>query len=294
MKQFRNVLELAKEFPDEESARRYFENLRWGNVISCPHCKQSDKKIYVYNNGKLYKCSSCLKQFTVKVGTIFEGSAIPLQKWLFAIYLEISHKKGMSSIKLGKDLGLTQKTAWFMLHRIRYALKHKSLFLDGVVEADERYYGGKEINRHENKKKGNNGHRDKTMVMGAIERQGNVIATVNSNKPPFIFVLENVKKGASLMTDESNYYRYLKTTYNHQTVTHSVKEYVRGEVHTQNLDNFWSHLKRGINGIQHSVSPKHLDRYVAEYCYKYNTRKLSDCERFVKVMGHLTGRLTYK
>jgi transposase-like protein len=287
-----NIMQLMERYPDESSARKYFEHLRWGDKITCPHC-ESSKKIYSFNDGKLYKCSECKKQFTVRVGTIFEQSSIPLRKWLFALYMTINHKKGISSIQLSKDLGVTQKSAWFMLHRIRKFTENKDMKLKGTVEADESYFGGKDANKHEHKR----GKKPKIMVIGAVERGGNVITQVgdkDKTNPPFIFVLKNVEKGSKLMTDESNNYKLLKTTYNHQTVHHTSKEYVRGEVHIQTLEGFWSHVKRGINGVQHHVSPKHLERYLFEYDMRWNTRTLTDMQRFELVMAKMKGRLTYK
>ncbi len=287
-----SLLQLMEKYPDEVSARKYFECLRWENGIICPHC-ESRKRVYIYDDGRLYKCSECLKQFTVKIGTIFEGSALPLRKWLLAIYIEGSHKKGISSIQLAKDLGVTQKSAWFMLHRIRFALDNGSI-LKGVVEADESYFGGKDSNKHKIKKlKGSK----KSVVVGAVERGGNVKAL----KVRFVgedavkFVVDNVERGSVLMTDEARHYtKICEKGFRHGSINHSGGKYVNGVIHTNTIEGFWSHLKRGINGIQHHVSDKHLQKYINVYSYRWNTREMTDFDRFEMTMKNLTGRLTYK
>jgi transposase-like protein len=298
MKPITSIIELAQRFPDEKSARKYFEQLRWNGKITCPHCNNSEKKIYVYDDGKLYKCSACKKQFSVKVGTFMSDSQVPLLKWFMAVYLTGNHKKGISSIQLAKDIGVTQKTAWFMLHRIRQSTRNNKASLSGVVEADETYYGGKESNKHKSKRNENpQSLNNKTTIVGVVQRKGLVLAKVvegSQAKHILPVLLNNVKPYTVVMTDQNQVYKRIDGYYQHHVVNHSESEFVRGEVHTQSIESFWSHLKRGINGIQHHVSPKHLDKYVSEYQHRWNTKNLTDMQRFELACSNLVGRLTYK
>ncbi len=241
----------------------------------------------------MLKCSDCRKPFTVRVGTIFEESALPLQKWFMAIYILTAHKKGISSLQLSRDINVTQKTAWFMLHRIRYAVKTKSFNkpLTGTVESDESCFGGVHSG------KTGRGSENKVPVFGMVERGGEIrTMPVKDVKRKTLqsIIYTNVAKGSTIMSDEWWAYRGLSQDYIHHTIGHLKKEYVRGGIHTQTIEGFWSLMKRGINGIYHSVSPKHLQRYCDEYAYRYNSRKINDSERFVSTLGQLSGRLTYK
>lgn len=283
-----NLASLSQRFPDEKSCRKYLENIRWNGKIKCVHCKRS-RKIYKINDGKLYKCADCKKQFTVKIGTIFEDSSVPLQKWFFAIFIITAHKKGISSLQLSKDIGVTQKTTWFMLHRIRYAVKTKSFNtpLENIVEADETYIGGK----HPGKR--GRGSENKTPVFGMIERGGEVRATpvkrVDSKTLKKI-IKENISPEAIIMTDEWRSYRGLS---NHKVINHGKKEYARGDIHVNNIENFWSLLKRGIIGVYHNVSAEHLHRYCDEFSFRHNTRESVDSNRFDLLLGRCEGRLDY-
>ena len=290
---FRSLLDVTKRFPDEQACRDYLAKARWGTKIECPHCHSSEK-IYTFQSGKLYKCGSCQKQFTVKVGTIFEDSALPLQKWFMAIYLITAHKKGISSLQLHRDIGVTQKTAWFMLHRIRYAVRTDSVNrspLSGTIEADETYIGGKHkglVGRTTAKK---------AVVMGIVQRGGRVIAqqvTKASAAQLQPIIRRNTKKGSTVVTDDWGAYSGLSHTFNHQIINHSQKEYVRGDVHTNTVEGFWALLKRGIHGIYHHVSKKHLDKYVDEFEFRWNSRKAKDPVRFSFMLNDCEGRLTYK
>lgn len=288
---FNSLLDVVKHFPDEKSCREHLEKMRWTDKIVCPQCG-SDRKIYRINDGKLFKCADCLKQFTVRVGTIFEDSALPLQKWFMGIYLIMAHKKGISSIQLGKDIEVTQKTAWFMLHRIRYAIRTKSFDkqLNGIVEADETYVGGKTTRSRKNN--------NKTIVAGIIERGGRITAkTVEhaSIKELMGHIHDNVSKEATIYTDEHVSYQGLKYVYKqHETITHGEKEYVRGNVHTNTIESFWALLKRGIVGIYHHVGKKHLNKYVDEFEFRYNNRHIHDVERFSSMLSCCNGRLMYR
>ncbi len=291
---FKSLYDFEKQFPDEKACRDYLEKLRWNGVPVCAQCG-SIRKIYHIKDGKILTCADCRKQFTVRVGTIFEDSALPLKKWFLAIYMLNSHKKGISSCQLAKDIEVTQKTAWFMLHRIRYATKHKTFIkpLKGTIEVDETYVGGRErmpVARPDAKKK--------QVVFGMLQRDGEVRAMhVPSASTELIVPImkEHISSEANLMSDESGIYIKIGREYrSHQTVHHRTNEYVRGEVHTNSIEGFWSLMKRGINGIYHHVSEDHLHRYTDEYAYRYNSRKLTDPQRFEKFFESVEGRLTYE
>jgi transposase-like protein len=290
---FNGIVDFLNRFPNEEACIEYLIDARWDGKPVCPHCGHY-KKIYKIRKGKILTCSNCHKQFTVKVGTIFEDSALSLQKWFMTIYILTAHKKGISSLQLSKDINVTQKTAWFMLHRIRYAVKTKSFNkpLSGTIEADESYFGGKK-----HKGKTGRGSENKTPVFGIVQRQGDVRAMPVPNVKGETLkkiINQNVEKGSNIMTDEWKAYNGLSKDYIHHRIGHLKKEYVRGGVHTQNIENFWSLMKRGVIGIYHTVSTKHLHRYTDEFAYRYNSRKVKDSQRFASALSQVAGRLTYK
>jgi transposase-like protein len=297
---FRSILELITYFDTEEKCADYLAYQRWGDNPVCPHC--GHEKVYTLKGkNKRYKCASCRKQFSVRVGTIFEDSKIELKKWFTAIWLVTSHKKGISSLQLHRDINVTQKSAWFMLQRIRYALSYDFTdSLDGEVEADETYVGGKNKNRHANKKVPNSQGRsakDKTAVVGMVERGGLLTAsTVENVKSETLTreVVKNVKDSATLYTDEWLGYNGLKRIYDHSIVKHNQGQYVNGRVHTNTIEGFWSLLKRGIFGIYHFTSKKHLQKYVDEFVFRYNTRQISDSFRFQFYLSNCQGRLSYQ
>lgn len=301
MQKFNNLIQATQYFSNPETCVEYLTNLRWSNGITCAHCNHD--KVYTLKGAtKRYKCASCRKQFSATKGTIFENSAIPLQKWFIAIYLLTSHKKGISSMQLAKDMGITQKSAWFMLQRIRFALQTKSFnvpVLENTVECDETYIGGKNKNRHASKKIANSQGRsvkDKAPVFGLVERNGRVVAmkvtdTTKGTIQPLIH--KHVSSDANVMTDEWLAYRGLNKSFNHSVVNHGTGEYVNGLAHTNTIEGFWSLLKRGIVGIYHQVSVKHLDLYVDEFEFRYNTKEMCEYSRFENMISLSSTRLTY-
>ena len=292
-----SLFAFQQQYPDEASCLVFLETQRWGENGAnryCPHC--GSLKSYKFADGKLFKCGDCRKKFTVKVGTMFSDSHIPLQKWFYAIYLNTSLKKGISSIQLAKYLGITQKSAWFMLQRIRYSVETagRGDLLVNVVEADETYVGGK---RHDGMR--GRGASGKTPVVGIAERKGEIRLEVTENTKAVTLdkiITDHVKPGATVMTDEYRPYNHVtKLGYEHHRVNHSNKDFVIGESHTNTIEGAWSHLKLSIQAVYIGVSPKHLQKYCAEYEYRYNTRELKDAERFDKWFGFVNGvNLTYK
>lgn len=306
---FKSLPALLDHFKDEKTCIEYYEKLRWNGKPVCPFCN-SDKKPYKTKRG--YKCSNneCYKKFTVKVGTIFESSKIPFRTWFAAIYICTSHKKGISSHQLRKDLGVTQKTGWFILQRIREMLKNQAPTMigggDAMVEADEAYCGGREANKHFPKRRSdknpslrNDGtpFKDKKVVLGIIERDGKVVLrhVANATKKNMVdFIGNHVPQGSRIITDDYKGYSSLGEVYKHDTINHTLKVYVVGDCHTNTIENFWSVLKRGLYGIYHNVSDKHFERYLNEFAARFNSRKLAEDVRFEQFLANSGGGLLYK
>lgn len=297
--EFNSIIELLQAFPNEQACIDHLERLRWnGNVVS-----PFDPSSTVYDcKGNRYKCRNTGKYFNVKTGTLFDNTKVALQKWFLGIWLVTSHKKGISSLQLGRDLNVTQKTAWFMLQRIRecFGIDDNTDQLQNEVEIDETYVGGKNKNRHEHKKHYNPQGRNsdsKSPVLGMIERGGKLRAVQVENVKADTLtpeIIKAVKEAAMIYTDEWMGYKRLHRIYDHLAVKHNQGQYVNGRIHTNTIEGFWSLLKRGIVGIYHFTSRKHLQRYVDEFVFRYNSRNLTEQNRFNLLLMNTEHRLTYK
>ncbi len=294
----KTLLEATRELLNPERAHEYLKQLRWPEgIIGCPSCGGIEH--YYLATQRRWKCKLCKRQFSVKVGTIFEDSKLGLDKWLLAVWLVVNCKNGVSSCEIARSLGVTQKTAWFMDHRIRKALENGTFEkLNGEVEADETFVGGKARNQHKWQRAGKGrGSQGKAAVHGMIERGGKVIATTvqDLTGPTLRGNIEKyVHPSATVYTDEFKAYELLGKKFDHHVVDHMV-EYVNENVHTNSIENFWSCLKRGLKGTYISVEPFHLFRYVEEQVFRFNERKATDGQRFDLALSQIAGkRLTYK
>ena len=300
IQQFDSIFDLLKGFPDELSAIKHFEAIRWKGGAFCPYC--GSIRIYHFSDKKTHKCGDCRKRFSIKVGTIFEDSKIGLQKWFMAIWLITSQKKDIASTQLAKDISVTQKTAWFMLHRLRCAAQTKSFnrSLDGPVEADETFVDGKEKNNHSHKKLNRGrGAVGKIPALGIKSRDGEVRfekvddLTGSSAKD---MIRRNVKAGATLLTDEARVYRGLDGEHNHYTVNHSAGEYAGWYFfHTNTIESVWAFLNQQIISIHHFVSAKHLQCYLDEMMFRQNRRDVAEGDHVNMLLDAASGkRLLYK
>jgi len=326
-KGFNSLIQLLDFFKDESTCKEYLAQQRWSGTVTCPHCKGT--KIYITNRG--YTCANkqCEKKFSVISGTIYENTKIPLRTWFAAMYLITAHKKGISSHQLARDLNVTQRTAWFVLHRIREMLHEKApQALRGNIEADETFVGGKNKNRHKNKKiEGTQGrsNKDKKPVLGIVQKKTfEIIERPNKNNPnrtvlekvitePARIICQviddteaitlqtiatsNIETGSTLVTDAYKSYIGLDWIYNHIRIKHSDGDEMyktEGENHTNTIEGYWTLLKRVYYGTYHFMSHKHLQRYVDEVSYRYNTIQMTDTFRFQESFNRINCRLKYK
>lgn len=305
---FKTITEFNDYFKDEKTCYDFLEKQRWSNGPVCPHCGSAKAPYKVKPRGKFkdipsYRCSErpCDLPFTVRTGSIFEGSKVELRKWFQAAYELSISKKGISSVELGTRIGVSQKTAWFINHRLRAMLKETNPeLLTGEVETDETYYSGQNKNRHKSKKVKGTGMHTKSPMVGCLQREGKIVlkvldkGTANGKviKP---LIREIIHKSAVIITDGFGAYCGLQKEFaGHETVDHGSGEYVRGKWHTNSIEGFWSQLKRGIVGTFHAVSHKHLQAYCNEFGYRYNTKGLDNIERFAdSIKKCLNTRVTY-
>lgn len=293
MTEYASLYDLFEAIPDEQAAINYFKAIRWANGEFCPYC--GHREIYALKGNRSWKCADCRRKFSIRVGSIFEDSKIPLRKWLAAIWLITSHRKGIASTQIARDLGVTQKTGWFMLHRLRHAARTRSFNrpMKGTVEVDEGYFGGKDGNRHREKR----GRQvKKQLAVGLLERGGELrVFPVKSTSEMRQAVIENVELGSRLMSDETNVLREAHLVYRHTAVNHSKGQYGDGgDGHTNSIEGVWALIKRQIYGIHHWVSAKHLDKYLSEATWRYNRRDVKDRNRIAEFLTRVDGPLTYK
>lgn len=296
-KEFKSIIELLERFPTEQSCIDYLEKVRWKDGVISPFDKTS--KVYKCKHNR-YRCKNTGKYFNVKTDTMYDNTKISLKKWFVAIYLVTEHKKGISSYQLARDIHISQKTAWFLLQRIRncFHLEPKEK-LKGVVEIDETFVGGKNKNRHWDKKvpqSQGRSFKDKTPVFGILQREGIVIAKVVTDtkaKTLRPFIDKYIQEGSVVNTDEW-FYGNLHEKYIHKQVFHAAKVYAMEDVYTNTIEGFWSIFKKGIIGVYQQTSRKHLQKYVDEFCFRYNNRKISANARFHLFLQNTDRRLKYK
>lgn len=295
-----STFQLFAKYPDVESARKYLEGRLWPKGVTCPKCRGMER--ITTRKGGYYRCNVCELDFTVRTGTIFERSHVPLHKWLYAMYLLVTARKGISSLQLGKEIGITQKSAWFVLQRLREACGNETAMLKGVVEADETFIGGKEANKHMHQRiRGDAETPRKTPIIGMREKGGRTKAVVADTVGKFAIldaIQTNVEKGSTIHTDEYRGYNDLpKLGYGHKTINHNLSRYSVNGVTTNGIESVWAVMRRGLHGVYHKASKKHMQRYVNEFTFRLNEGnvKRHSLERLDSFVDAVAGkRLTYE
>jgi transposase-like protein len=300
--EFKNLRDLEKSLKNEKTCRAFFEQTRWEGQVACPHC--GGAKIYTLkpnakNNN--YKCAYCLKKFNCLTGTIFHGTQLPMMLWFKAMFLFGTLSKGLSSPDLANALGVTVKTAWYMMHRLREMLKTNAPeMLEGTVEVDATWIGGRQSNKHESKRTLKRGEYSKSLtpVLGLLQRKGNLVCIpMPTESGTLITMIANqvIKKGSTIYTDSATQLKGLKNHgFVHESVNHQAGEYGRGKVSTNGIEGAFSLFKRKINGVHHWISKKNLNRYLNEFTFRYNHRAMNNYERFTSALKNSETRLLYK
>ena len=301
-KSFRDGISLTKlfrMFPDDATAEKWFATQRWGNEPICPHCGSTNVQSGAKHKTMPYRCreKECAKRFSVRTGTVMQASNLGYQTWAVAIYLVTTSLKGVSSMKLHRDLEVTQKSAWHLAHRIRQAFSNDFEQFSGPVEVDETFIGGKEKNKHNSKRNHTRGPSGKAVVVGMKDREANKVVAKpvpeRTKEELQGFISANVSQKAMVYTDDHKSYSGLP--FEHESVNHSVGEYVRDMAHTNGVESFWAILKRGYYGTYHRISPKHLERYVTEFAGRHNVRELDTIDQMAFLAKGMAGkRLRYK
>jgi transposase-like protein len=294
MFEFKSVLEFNKKFATENKCFKALVKIRFGKIekAHCLYCKHN--KVSFFKKEERFKCSKCNKKFSIKVGTIFEGSKLGLTIWFKAIYMLTNSAKGVSSNQLAKELDITQKSAWFVLNRLRHIAKtnFSQELLENEVEIDEGFIGGSETNKHTEKKFTTT----KAPIIGMVQRSGNAKAMKLESMKVYDIqdkIYDNVKEGSTIYTDANPSYKMLNWNYKHQAINHSKKEFRKGKAYTSGVEGFFGLVKKNINGTFHWISKKHIDKYLSEITYRYNVRLLVQSKKFENFVNNLSGRLTY-
>jgi transposase-like protein len=296
---FKNLVEFNKAFNTEQKCIDHLIKMRWKAGIACPHC--GNMKYYTFAGQNIFKCAGCLKKFNIRTKSIFEGSNVPLQTWFLAIYLAVSLKRGISSAQLARDLGVTQKTAWFMLQRLRTIFGNdQTEQLSNIVEADEVYLGGKSNWKHADKKTKGTGYQDKLPIVGLLERDNKVRTYAFPNLDSIDgeilrpLIRQELKQGSTLVTDSFGGYNKMETEFKHVKVKSKKGIYTKGIYHTNGIEGYWSIIRRTIAGAYYFISKKHIHRYCKEFDFKYNIRNKTTEEKINLTLSLCDGRLRYK